>query len=61
MVRYKRREFSIRRSDSENDGRRIHFQRLHHNPKKLVRRPFWWLAVMLIVVVLLLLYLNGIR
>lgn len=58
---YKRRVFSIRQDDSEDDGKRIHFQRLHHNPKKLVRRPTWWLFVLLIIVCILLVYLNGIR
>jgi len=61
MVRYRKRVFSIGQKDSESDGKRIHFQRLHHNPKKLVRRPIWWLFVLLFVIVILLLYLNGVR
>jgi len=61
MVRYQRRTFSVRHDKSESDDRRIHFQRIGHNPRKMVRRPFWWLLVLLIVIVILLLYLNNIR
>ncbi|MBN2601535.1 MAG: hypothetical protein JXR87_06055 [Candidatus Marinimicrobia bacterium] len=61
MVRYQKRVFSIGQKNPDSDGKRIHFQRLHHNPKKLIRRSFWWLLVLLFVVLFLLLYLNGIR
>jgi len=61
MFRYKKPVFSIRNKEAESDEKRIHFQRLHHNPKKMVRRPIWWLFVLLLVIVILLFYLNGIR
>lgn len=61
MRQHQRRTFSVRHDQPDSEDRRIHFQRISHNPRKMVRRPFWWLLVLLIVIVILLLYLNNIR
>ncbi len=61
MRQHQRRMFSVHRNKPEGDDRRIHFQRISHNPRKMVRRPFWWLLVLLLVVIVVLLYLNNIR
>jgi len=60
MVRYQKRGFSIKAQRSDRDSKRVHFQRLHKNPKKMTK-PLWWLIFILIVIVGIMLYLNGIR
>jgi len=60
MVRYKKRGFSITDKRSDRNSKRIHFQRLHKNSKKMIK-PLWWLIFILIVIVGIMLYLNGIR
>lgn len=60
MVRYQKREFSIRDKRRERDAKRIHFDRLRKKPRKLAR-PLWWLFVMLLIVLGILWYLGGVR
>lgn len=61
MRQHQRRPFSVHRDERGSDERRIHFQRISHNPRKMVRRPFWWLLILLLIVIVVLLYLNNIR
>ncbi|HCL00217.1 MAG TPA: hypothetical protein DHW42_08970 [Candidatus Marinimicrobia bacterium] len=60
MVRHQKREFSIRDKRDERDSKRIHFDRLHKDPKKMTK-PLWWLILILIVVIGILMYLNNVR
>jgi len=60
MVRYQKREFSIRDKRDKRGVKRIHFNRLHKDPKKMTK-PLWWLILILIVVIGILMYLNNVR
>jgi len=60
MARYKKREFSIRDKRDKKGVKRIRFNRLHKDPKKMTK-PLWWLILILIVVIGILMYLNNVR
>ena len=59
MVIYKPRKFSIKDKRAERKNRRVHFNRLRRDPKKMVK-PLWWLLLLTIIVLAIMFYLNRI-